>query len=179
MKRLLVTGGAGFIGSAFVRLAVKEGYDVSVVDVLTYAGDIKRLDEIEGRYRFYKVDIIDIIALDEVFKKEKPKIVVHFAAESHVDRSILNPATFLRTNVEGTLNLLELSKKHDIQLFMNISTDEVYGEIIDGKFREDFPLVPNSPYSVSKASQDMLGRAYYRTYGLPVITIRASNNYGP
>lgn len=178
--RLLVTGGTGFIGSEFVRKAVGLGYDVSVVDALTYAGDLERLREVEGSYKFYKVDISDREALEEVFIKEKPQVVVHFAAESHVDRSILYPQVFVRTNVEGTLNLLDLSRIYSVERFINVSTDEVYGELgDDGRFTEDSPIRPNSPYSVSKAAQDMLGRAYFRTYGLPVITVRPSNNYGP
>ncbi len=178
--KVLVTGGAGFIGSEFVRKAVRLGYEVSVVDALTYAGDLERLREVEGRYRFYKVDISDRDALEEVFVKEKPQVVVHFAAESHVDRSILYPQAFVKTNVEGTLNLLDLSRVYSVERFINVSTDEVYGELgEEGRFNEDSPLKPNSPYSVSKAAQDMLGRAYFRTYGLPVITVRPSNNYGP
>ncbi len=178
--KVLVTGGAGFIGSEFVRKAVRLGYEVSVVDALTYAGDLERLREVEGRYRFYKVDISDREALEEVFVKEKPQVVVHFAAESHVDRSILYPQVFVKTNVEGTLNLLDLSRVYSVERFINVSTDEVYGELgEEGRFNEDSPLKPNSPYSVSKAAQDMLGRAYFRTYGLPVITVRPSNNYGP
>ena len=177
--KLLVTGGAGFIGSEFVRQTVEAGYDLAVVDALTYAGDLERLKTVEGGYRFYKIDIVDKTALEEVFKKEKPEVVVHFAAESHVDRSILEPNIFIKTNIEGTLNLLELSRQYGIQRFINISTDEVYGELgEEGQFTEETPLNPNSPYSVSKAGQDMLGRAYMRTYGLSVITVRPSNNFG-
>ena len=180
MTKLLVTGGAGFIGSAFVKTVVQNGYDVAVVDALSYAGDPERLKEITGAYRFHHIDITDARALSDVFEKEKPDIVIHFAAETHVDRSILDPTCFVKNNIEGTLNLLELSKLHKIQRFINISTDEVYGDLgADGSFTEDSPLKPNSPYSVSKAAADMLGRAYYRTFGLPVITIRPSNNYGP
>lgn len=177
--KVLVTGGAGFIGSEFVRQAVTKGYNTVVVDSLTYAGDIERLKEVKDSINFYQVDITDANSLKEVFEREKPAIVVHFAAESHVDRSILDPHSFIKTNIEGTLNLLELSKQYKVQRFINISTDEVYGELgEEGKFREDSPLCPNSPYSVSKAAQDMLARAYSRTYGLPVITVRPSNNYG-
>ncbi|MEO0258730.1 MAG: dTDP-glucose 4,6-dehydratase [candidate division WOR-3 bacterium] len=179
MKKLLVTGGAGFIGSFFVILAINKGYDVIVVDALTYAGDLSRLKEVEGMYGFYKIDITKDKHLEHVFQMESPDVVVHFAAETHVDRSILNPHSFLDTNIIGTYKLLELSKRYGIKLFLNIITDEVYGEIEEGKFTEQSPLMPNSPYSVSKASQDMLGRAYFRTYGLPVITLRPSNNYGP
>ncbi|MGC9189070.1 MAG: dTDP-glucose 4,6-dehydratase, partial [Sulfurihydrogenibium sp.] len=178
--KILVTGGAGFIGSEFVRQAVKQNHNVCVIDALTYAGDTERLKEVEPYITFYHADIRDYEELDSIFAKEKPEAVVHFAAESHVDRSILEPRAFLQTNIEGTFNLLELSKKYGVEKFINISTDEVYGELgEEGKFTEETPLKPNSPYSVSKASQDMLGRAYYRTYDLPVITVRPSNNYGP
>lgn len=177
--KILVTGGAGFIGSEFVRQAVKEGHSVIVVDKLTYAGDIKRIEEVLERVKFYQLDVCNQRGIDELYRQEKPQVVVHFAAETHVDRSILSGKEFLKTNILGTQTLLEASRKYGVELFVNISTDEVYGEIREGKFTEDSPLIPNSPYSVSKASQDMLGRAYFRTYGLPVITVRPSNNYGP
>jgi len=177
--KILVTGGAGFIGSEFVRQSIKNDIDTIVIDKLTYAGDLQRLKEVEDKITFYKADITNKEFLDFIFKKEKPDIVIHFAAESHVDRSILDPSTFIETNIKGTQILLDLAKEHDIKLFINIATDEVYGELgEDGQFYEDSPLVPNSPYSASKASADMLGRAYFRTYGLPVITLRPSNNYG-
>lgn len=179
MKKLLVTGGAGFIGSAFVKKGLKYGYEIIVIDALTYAGDLARLREVSRFIKFFEINIINKEALRELFEKEKPNIVVHFAAETHVDRSILDATNFFRTNVEGTLNLLDISLKSGVELFVNVSTDEVYGETIDGKFFEDSPLQPNSPYAVSKAAQDMLGRAFYRTYGLPVITVRPCNNYGP
>ncbi|MFN3711863.1 MAG: dTDP-glucose 4,6-dehydratase, partial [Alishewanella aestuarii] len=177
--KLLVTGGAGFIGSEFVRQGTKRGYEIVVIDKLTYAGDLERLREVKDKIKFYKVDICNYKACKEVFEAEKPNIVVHFAAETHVDRSILNPKAFLRTNIEGTYNLFEISRQYGVERFINIITDEVYGEIEEGSFTEDSPLKPNSPYAVSKATQDMLGRAYYRTYGFPVITVRPSNNYGP
>jgi len=178
--KLLVTGGAGFIGSEFVRQAVKKGYKTSVVDKLTYAGDLERLKEVEDKISFYRCDITNAEFLEYIFEREKPEVVVHFAAESHVDRSILCPESFLKSNVLGTYALLETARKREVKLFINISTDEVYGELGEtGKFTEETPLNPNSPYSVSKASADMLGRAYFRTYGLPVITVRPSNNYGP
>lgn len=177
--KLLITGGAGFIGSEFTRQAVKNLFETVVVDKLTYAGDLERLKEVEDKIKFYKTDINNQEFLDYIFQKEKPDVVVHFAAESHVDRSILDPSIFIETNVKGTQTLLDISKKYNIKLFINIATDEVYGELGEnGQFYEDTPLIPNSPYSVSKASADMLGRAYYRTYGLPVITVRPSNNYG-
>lgn len=178
--KLLITGGAGFIGSELVRQAVKHGYKVVVVDRLTYAGDMERLHEIIELIKFYREDITDTKAVDHIFESENPDIIVHLAAETHVDRSILEPSVFLNSNIIGTYTLLEAAKKYGIKKFINISTDEVYGELKEeGQFTEQSPLSPNSPYSVSKASADMLGRAYYRTYGVPVITVRPSNNYGP
>ncbi len=180
MRRLLATGGAGFIGSEFVRQGVERGYEISVIDKLSYAGDIERLKNAEGKITFYKVDVTDRGSVGEVFRKERPDIVVHWAAESHVDRSILDASPFLDTNIKGTQVLLDIARQHEIKRFINISTDEVYGDLEEeGQFYETTPLNPSSPYSVSKASADMLGRAYHRTYGLPVITIRPSNNYGP
>ena len=180
MRRLLVTGGAGFIGSEFVRQGVERGYEISVIDKLSYAGDIERLKNAEGKITFYKVDVTNRGSVGEVFRKERPDIVVHWAAESHVDRSILDASPFLDTNIKGTQVLLDIARQHEIKRFINISTDEVYGDLEEeGQFYETTPLNPSSPYSVSKASADMLGRAYHRTYGLPVITIRPSNNYGP
>ncbi len=180
MKKLLITGGAGFIGSEFVRQGVRKGYGIIVVDKLSYAGDLKRLNEIEKEIIFYRADITDKDTLEHIFKTEKLDAVVHFAAESHVDRSILDASPFLDTNIKGTQILLDIARKYEIERFINISTDEVYGELKgEGQFYETTPLNPNSPYSVSKAAADMLGRAYNRTYGLPVITVRPSNNYGP
>ncbi len=176
---ILVTGGAGFMGSEFVRQGIKKGYKVVVLDKLTYAGDLKRLEEFEEKFNSYKIDITDKQGIEEVFKLEKPDVVVHFAAETHVDRSIMDAAPFIETNIKGTQVLLDVAKKCSVKKLINISTDEVYGELgKDGQFYEVTPLNPHSPYSVSKASADMLGRAYYRTYGLPVITVRPSNNYG-
>jgi len=178
--KLLVTGGAGFIGSEFVRKAVKIGYDIVVIDKLTYAGDLERLKEVESNITFYKADITNKEFIEYIFRKEKPDIVTHFAAESHVDRSILDASPFIETNVKGTQVLLDVAKDIGVEKFINIATDEVYGELgEEGTFRENSPLVPNSPYSASKAAADMLGRAYYKTYKLPVITVRPSNNYGP
>lgn len=177
--KILITGGAGFIGSAFTRLAIEKGYDTIVVDSLTYAGDIQRIEKL-NYYKFFNIDISNRVPLEDIFIKEKPDYIVHWAAESHVDKSILDATPFLKTNVLGTQVLLDLANKYGIKRFINISTDEVYGDLgATGQFYEDTPLSPNSPYSVSKTSQDMLGRAYMRTFGLPIITCRPSNNYGP
>jgi len=179
-KRILITGGAGFIFSRFAEHCVNAGYDVAVVDSLTYAGDLDRLNKINGNYRFYKADVNSRQSIDDILKIEKPKIIVHSAAESHVDRSIMDSTPFIDTNVRGTQVMLDAARQIEVGLFVNISTDEVYGELgSDGHFYETTPLNPNSPYSVSKTSADMLGSAYYRTYQLPVITVRPSNNYGP
>lgn len=178
--KILITGGAGFIGSEFVRQGVSKGHRVIVIDKLTYAADMERLGECEGNVEFYRADVTNRDLVDHVFVREKPDVVVHWAAESHVDRSILDAAPFIEANVRGTQVLLDVAKERGVGVFVNIATDEVYGELgEDGQFTEDSPLEPNSPYSVSKASADMLGRAYQRTFGLPVITVRPSNNYGP
>ena len=187
MKKLLVTGGAGFIGSEFVRQGVKRGYGIVVVDKLTYAGDLMRIKDVEKEIIFYRADITDKEFIEHIFDKEKPDSIIHWAAESHVDRSIQDAFPFLETNVKGTQILLEISRQHGIERFINISTDEVYGELKESassasgegeQFYETTPLNPSSPYSASKASADMLGRAYLRTYGVPVITVRPSNTYG-
>ncbi|NWF75707.1 MAG: dTDP-glucose 4,6-dehydratase [Nitrospirae bacterium] len=178
--RILVTGGAGFIGSEFVRQGVRNGYEIIVIDKLSYAGDPERLKEIRGLIKFHRVDVTDRKKVENIFRRSKPEIVVHWAAESHVDRSIEDATPFMDTNIKGTQVMLDVSRKYGVEKFINISTDEVYGELgEDGEFFETTPLNPNSPYSVSKASADMLGRAYYRTYNVPVITVRPSNNYGP
>lgn len=180
MKKILVTGGCGFIGSEFVREGVKKGYKIIVVDKLTYAGDIERINEVKDNIIYYQTDIVDRESIENIFNKEKPQIVVHLAAESHVDRSIMDATPFLDSNIKGTYILLDAARKNNIERFINISTDEVYGELTEkeGQFYESTPLNPSSPYSVSKTSADMLGRAFVRTYGLPVITVRPSNNYG-
>lgn len=181
MKRFLVTGGAGFIGSNFVRYLLKHYPDVEVVnlDKLTYAGNLDNLRDIESdpRYSFIKGDICD----DVLVNKLMPEIhaVVNFAAESHVDRSIGAPDDFIRTDVFGAFVLLEAARRNGVERFIQISTDEVYGSIEEGSFKETDPLMPSSPYSASKAGADRLAYSYYVTYGLPVIITRCSNNFGP
>ncbi len=181
MKKLLVTGGAGFIGSNFIRqvLGKHDDYFVTNLDKLTYCGNLDNLKDCAGnkRYKFVKGDITDSKVVNSLVAKSD--IVVNFAAETHVDRSISDPASFVRTNVFGTHTLLEAAKKHGTGLFIQISTDEVYGSIIEGSFKEGDPLKPNSPYSATKAGADLLARSYYITYKLPVIITRSSNNFGP
>ncbi|MRH41298.1 dTDP-glucose 4,6-dehydratase [Aquibacillus halophilus] len=185
-KKVLVTGGAGFIGGNFVQYMIDKypDYDIYNLDELTYAGDLIKHKRIQSKdnYYFVKADIADRKTIMSLFKKEKFDYVVHFAAESHVDRSITNPEIFIRTNVLGTQVLLDAAKEINVKKFVHVSTDEVYGELdFDPKtfFTEDTPLQPNSPYSASKASSDLLVRAYHETYGLPVNITRCSNNYGP
>lgn len=185
-KKLLITGGAGFIGGNFVQYMLNKypDYEIYNLDLLTYAGDLTKHHNYDNKnnYTFIKADIVDRETIMALFEKEKFDYVVHFAAESHVDRSIIEPEIFLRTNVLGTQVLLDAAKAHPITKFVHISTDEVYGELnfdFESFFTEDTPLQPNSPYSVSKASSDMLVRAYHETYGLPVNITRCSNNYGP
>lgn len=182
--KLLVTGGAGFIGSAFVRLVLGEGAAARLtnLDKLTYAGNLENLAEVAGSaaYRFVKGDIADAGDVERVFSEEKPDAVVHFAAESHVDRSILMPDAFVRTNVFGTFTLLEAARRHKVERFVHVSTDEVYGSLDEPlEAGENDPLKPSSPYSASKAGSDLLALSYYTTYKLPVVVTRASNNYGP
>jgi dTDP-glucose 4,6-dehydratase len=179
-KSILVTGGAGFIGSAFVRLLSSDpSYKIIVVDKLTYAGKLSRLSELKVKPIFYQADICDREKIQDIFHREKPYLVAHFAAESHVDRSIKDASPFIDTNIKGTQILLDASRKNKVQRFIHISTDEVYGEIITGKFTEDSPIRANSPYAASKAAADLLVQSYIRTYGFPGIIIRPSNNYGP
>ena len=179
---LLVTGGAGFIGSCFVRHILNKYNDYKVInlDALTYAGNIDNLDDIKDNpnYKFVHGNICDKKLVAELVSQVDA--VINFAAESHVDRSITGPEIFIETNVKGTLNLLQAAKEAKIQRFLQVSTDEVYGTLgKDGYFYETTPLAPNSPYSASKASADLLVRAYYETYKMPVLNTRCSNNYGP
>lgn len=182
--KLLVTGGAGFIGSNFIRHILREHPEWQVVnlDKLTYAGNLANLKDVEDnpRYRFVRGDIADRELVEKLFQEEKFDVVVNFAAESHVDRSILDSSPFIETNVKGTQVLLEAARQHLVKRFVQISTDEVYGSLgSEGKFTEESPLLPNSPYAASKAAADLLCRAYYKAYGIPVIITRSSNNYGP
>ena len=197
MKNILVTGGAGFIGSNFIKYMLgKYEYNIINVDILTYAGNLENLRDVESNdnYIFEQVDIRDREVIDSLFTKYDIDTVINFAAESHVDRSIDGPEVFLTTNILGTQVLLDVAKKYwklDLNnkyctkfkenvKYIQISTDEVYGALGEtGLFTEETPLSPNSPYSVSKASADMLTMAYYHTYGLPINITRCSNNYGP
>lgn len=180
--KLLVTGGAGFIGSCFIRHVLKKHGDYQIInlDKLTYAGNIENLDDIKNdpRYSFVRGDICDKNLVFDLTKEVD--CVVNFAAESHVDRSIEGPEIFIETNVKGTLNLLQASLKNNVQRYLQVSTDEVYGSLgKTGYFYETTPISPNSPYSASKASADMLVRAYFETYKMPNLITRCSNNYGP
>ena len=184
---IIVTGGAGFIGSNFIYFQLKNHPDDRIVclDALTYAGNLKTLkDAMENpSFRFVKADIADREAVDRLFEEEKPDIIVNFAAESHVDRSITNPEIFLRTNIMGTQVLMDACRRYGIKRYHQVSTDEVYGDLpLDQPelfFTEDTPIHTSSPYSASKASADLLVLAYYRTFKLPVSITRCSNNYGP
>lgn len=185
-KKVLITGGAGFIGGNFVQYMVNKypEYDIYNLDLLTYAGDLTKHRDIENNnnYKFIKCDIANKEDVFHNFEKEKFDYVVHFAAESHVDRSITGPEIFIKTNVLGTQVLLDASKEYNVSKFVHVSTDEVYGELdFDPTtfFKEETPLQPNSPYSASKAASDLLVRAYHETYGLPMNITRCSNNYGP
>lgn len=198
MKNILITGGAGFIGSNFIRYILENHteYKIINIDALTYAGNLENLRDISNspNYQFLRADIRDRYKIDEIFATYDIDSVVNFAAESHVDRSIDEPDVFLSTNIIGTQVLLDISKKYwkvnpndkycreykKGVKFLQVSTDEVYGSLSkEGLFVENMPLMPNSPYSASKASADMIVRAYYKTYGLPVNITRCSNNYGP
>ncbi|WP_028546989.1 dTDP-glucose 4,6-dehydratase [Paenibacillus taiwanensis] len=184
MRKLLVTGGMGFIGSNFIGYLLAHYTDIHITnaDALTYAGNPDNVAQWSqsDHYRFVKTDITDAEQVRYLFQGESYEAVFHFAAESHVDRSITGPEQFVRTNVLGTFHLLEAAKASGVGRFIHISTDEVYGSLgAAGYFTEDTPLQPNSPYSASKASSDLLARSYVHTYGMPILVTRCSNNYGP
>jgi dTDP-glucose 4,6-dehydratase len=177
--RILVTGGLGFIGSNFIRATLKArpSWKIVNLDSRTYAGNPANLADIKSRYRWIKADIRDPKAVDRAMKG--CELVVHFAAETHVDRSILDASAFLTTNIIGTQVLLDAAMRHKVRRFLHVSTDEVYGSVTKGYSREGDNLEPNSPYAASKAASDMLVRSYFVTHKAPVVTTRASNNYGP
>ena len=185
--KILVTGAAGFIGSNFVyyMLNAHPTYSIVGLDLLTYAGNMKTLKDAldNNNFVFYKADIVDSVEVNRIFEKERPDIVVNFAAESHVDRSITDPGLFLRTNILGTQVLMDGCRKYDVKRYHQVSTDEVYGDLPldrpDLFFTEDTPIHTSSPYSASKASSDLLVQSYNRTFGLPMTISRCSNNYGP
>ncbi len=184
--RLLVTGGCGFIGSNFIRhiLAHYGPEMITNVDAMTYAGNLANLDGVAGtygeRYEFYQADIADTAKMNALFEKHQFFAVVNFAAESHVDRSIAGPQAFVHANVLGTAVLLDCARRHGVRRFLQVSTDEVYGSLgAEGKFTEQSPLAPSSPYSASKASADLVALAHHHTYGQEVVVTRCSNNYGP
>ncbi len=183
MKTILVTGGAGFIGSNFVRYMLHaHSYRIINLDKLTYAGNLENLADVESHpnYTFVKGDICDRLLIDKLFQDEHIDTVVNFAAESHVDRSILGARVFIETNVLGTQTLLDAAKTYGVEKFLQVSTDEVYGTLGEtGYFTEETPLAPNSPYSASKAGADLLVRAYRETFKMPTLITRCSNNYGP
>ena len=182
MKKILITGGAGFIGSNFTRLALNSNYSVVVFDKLTYAGNLSTLEDISAHpnYIFIKGDISDREHVDAVFSNHNFNYVINFAAESHVDRSISDPDVFIKSNIMGVQVLLEACRNHNTQRYLQVSTDEVYGSLGDtGLFTEDTPLDPSSPYSSSKAGADLLVQAWHRTFGLNALITRCSNNYGP
>lgn len=186
-KKMVVTGGAGFIGGNFIRYMLDKYPDCRIicVDCLTYAGNLSTLSDFLGRdrFRFCKINVCDRAKIDQLFEEERPEVVVHFAAESHVDRSIEDPEIFLDTNIKGTAVMMDACRKYGVRHFHQVSTDEVYGDLPldqpDILFTEDSPLRTSSPYSSSKAGADLLALSYYRTYNLPVTISRCSNNYGP
>lgn len=179
LSPLLVSGGAGFIGSEFIRLAVNNGYRIIVVDKLTYAGCLSRLEQVKESIKFYKTDICSPKGIQNVFEAEAPEAVVNFAAETHVDSSIENSSPFIDSNVKGVQVILESARRAGVKRFLHVSTDEVYGEIEDGSFAEENRLNPGNPYAASKAAADFLISSYVRTYSFPAIILRPCNNYGP
>ncbi len=179
LPKIIVTGGAGFIGSELLRQLVHQGYPAIVIDKLTYAGDLFRLKSLKDQFVFYKIDINDTVRLTKIFKQFRPEIVIHLAAETHVDRSLKNSAPFIKTNILGTQNLINVARQSKIKKFIHVSTDEVYGENRGGRFKETAPLKPTNPYSVTKASAELLVQAAKKAYNFPAIIIRPTNNYGP
>jgi dTDP-glucose 4,6-dehydratase len=188
LKTLLITGGYGFIGSHFIRLLRQENPECRIVnfDFLTYAGNVDNLSDLnftanDPQYRFVQGDIADFAFVRQIFESERPDGIVNFAAETHVDRSLLDSAPFVRTNIEGVRVLLEVAIQYGIKRFLQVSTDEVYGSLAPDEpaFSEESHLNPNSPYAASKAAADLLVRAYHRSYGLPILITRSGNNYGP
>jgi dTDP-glucose 4,6-dehydratase len=188
LKTLLITGGYGFIGSHFIRLLGRERPQWRIVnlDLLTYAGNVDNLAGLDftaddSVYRFFRGDIADVSLVRQIFETERPDGIVNFAAETHVDRSLLNSAPFVRTNIEGVRVLLEVATQYGIKRFLQVSTDEVYGSLAPDEpaFSEDSPLNSNSPYAASKAAADLMVRAYHRSYGLSILITRCGNNYGP
>jgi len=188
LKTLLITGGYGFIGSHFIRLLCRDKprWRIVNLDLLTYAGNIDNLADLnftahDPQYRFVQGDIADLALIRQIFETERPDGIVNFAAETHVDRSLLNSAPFVRTNIEGVRVLLEVAIQYGIKRFLQVSTDEVYGSLAPDEpaFFEDSPLLPNSPYAASKAAADLLVRAHHRSYGISTLITRCGNNYGP
>ncbi|MBU4501397.1 MAG: dTDP-glucose 4,6-dehydratase [Nanoarchaeota archaeon] len=181
--KIMVTGGAGFIGSNFIRYLLEKYDDVEIInyDKLTYAGNLNNLRDVEDnrRYNFVRGDICDNELVEKIIKKNEVEQLINFAAESHVDRSITGPEHFVKTDIFGTFTLLDACRKYNVKKYIQISTDEVYGSIEKGSFEETDPLNPSSPYSASKASADMIVNSYYITYGLPVKITRSTNNFGP
>lgn len=180
---ILICGGAGFMGSHFIKYILNKYPDYIVVnfDKLTYAGNLDNLKEVEDNknYKFIRGDICDADAVDKAVEENKIDMIVNYAAETHVDRSVMDPTAFLKTNIFGSYNLLEATKKFNLKKMVQISTDEVYGSIEDGKFREDSPFEPNSPYAAAKAGGDLLCRSYFVTYQTPIVVTHSCNFYGP
>ncbi len=179
--KVIITGGAGFIGSNFIQYLQKQNKEAIIINIdkLTYAGDLKNLKELSSsNYRFYQEDICNFDAIDAIFEEHKPQYVLNFAAESHVDRSIESSEVFVKTNVLGTQVLLQAAHKHNVNKFIQISTDEVYGASVDYSFVESDKIQPSNPYAASKAAADLLVLSYHHTYGLPVVVTRCTNNFG-
>lgn len=183
MPCMLITGGAGFIGSNFARIWMRkhQGFEIVVVDKLTYAGNIDNLHDLlnEGHFHFVRADICDAKAVAEVFEQFRPDIVVNFAAETHVDRSLLSAGSFIMTDIYGVYTLLEVCRKRGVMKFVQVSSDEVYGTLNEGTAAETYPLCPRNPYSASKAGGDLMALAYFHTHNLPIVITRGCNTYGP